>query len=244
MRTLLLASLLSPSLACHPELGISRRVLAPGHWLLFLLLQSQCLQNLVYIHQLIQGVHLSKNNLARPVSDKSSALADTRNRRAFAQDAKFARYPSMWIEISAERQLHWADLSFPPCAMAGDRINADVQNLGIERRELFFPGIEFRHLRRSSRGPIERMKRHNQALLTPIVARSDRDPLVSGKREKVEIGHGIAGLQHLVSHLATEKIPTPAAGSAKSTWHSEHKSAETLVTRFYARPEPWKFTRF
>jgi hypothetical protein len=100
----------------------------------------------------------------------------------------------MWIEIGTHRHLDRSDFIFSPCDVAGDRIYADVQNLGIERRELFFSGIEFGHLRRSSRSPVERMKRHHQILATQIVARAHNDAPLAGNSRELEVGREIANL--------------------------------------------------
>jgi hypothetical protein len=54
--------------------------------------------------------------------------------------------------------------------VAGDRINADVQDLGIECSELFAQRVQFGHLGGSGRSPVERMKGDHHVLLPPVVA--------------------------------------------------------------------------
>jgi hypothetical protein len=113
----------------------------------------------------------------------------------------------MRIEIGTHRHLDWSDFLFAPGDVTGDRIYADVQNLGIERRELFFSGIEFGYLRRSSRSPVERMKRYNQILASKIVARAHCNPQFAGNSREREIGCGIANLQrHFLSLQFFEQI--------------------------------------
>jgi hypothetical protein len=152
------------------------------------------LHDLVHIDALVDGIDLGKGDLACRIHDERGALADAGNRRPFAQDAEFARHFGMWIEIGTHCHLDRSDFIFSPCDVAVDRIYADVQNLGIERRELLFSGIEFGHLRRSSRSPVERMKRHDQILAAQIVARAHNDPPLASYSRELEIGREIASL--------------------------------------------------
>src|SRR5260370_32780543 len=111
----------------------------------------------------------------------------------------------MGIEIRAQRNLDGAKFLLPPCDVAGDRIYADVQDLGIKRRELFFSGIELGHLGRSSRRPVERMKGHDQVLAAEIVARAHRNLAFAGSCREFKIRRRTANLQgHSVLQSETE----------------------------------------
>ena len=76
--------------------------------------------------------------------------------------------------------------------MAGNGIGADVQNLGIERLELFAPGIEFGHLRGSSGSPVEGMESENQVLLPEIIAQLDSNVFLARDRRECEWRSGIS----------------------------------------------------
>src|SRR5215469_7011127 len=101
----------------------------------------------------------------------------------------------MRIEIGAQRDADQADVILAPCHVAGNRIYADVQNLGIQGGELSAARIEFGHLHRSSRGPVEGMKSNKKVLFAKIVARADGDPLLPGNGWKLKLRGGIANLQ-------------------------------------------------
>ena len=126
-------------------------------------------QQFFNLRQLVNRINLCKGDLPGFINNEHGALANTRDRRPFAQDAKLASHLGVRIKIRAKRNLDRPDFLPPPCDVARDRIYADVHDLGIKRRELFFSGIEFRHLRGSSRRPVQRMKRHDQVLPAEIV---------------------------------------------------------------------------
>lgn len=75
--------------------------------------------------------------------------------------------------------MHRADGMLLPCDMAVDRISAYVQDLGIERGELLAIGVERRQLLSSSRGPVQRMKGHQNIFLTVIITELDFCPLLT-----------------------------------------------------------------
>jgi len=69
--------------------------------------------------------------------------------------------------------MHRADVMLLPGDVAVNRICAYVQNLGIERGELFAIRVERRQLLSSSRSPVERMKAHYHVLLPAKIAELD-----------------------------------------------------------------------
>ena len=76
-------------------------------------------------------------------------------------------------KIGAHGNFHHANIFFLPGNVAGNGIGADVQNLGIQVRELLPARIEFRDLGGSSRRPVQRMECNYDALLPSIVAQPE-----------------------------------------------------------------------
>lgn len=116
--------------------------------------------------------------------------------RAFTQNAALPCDDGVGIEVGAHGDLDGANFFFTPGEVAGDRIDADVQNLGIEGRELPGAGVEFGHLRGSSRGPVERMEGDDELLFAKVVAGADGDARGSDDGGQFEVGGGIAYVQH------------------------------------------------
>src|SRR5208282_435106 len=160
---------------------------------------TQRRQQFLDVRELADAVDLGEGYLSILIHDERSAFADAGHGRAFAQDPEFARYLGMRIEIGAERNLDGADFLLPPGNMAGDRIYADVQNLGIKRLELFATGVEFGHLHGSSRGPVEGVESDDQILAAEIITRAHRNLALAGDCGKFKIRRRIANLQrHIV----------------------------------------------
>ena len=101
----------------------------------------------------------------------------------------------MGIEIRAERNTHHADIFFLPRNVAHGGIDADVQDLGIQGRELFPPGIEFGDLRGSSRSPVERVKSDHRVLFAAIVAQANGDLGLSDDGWQDEIWSDVSNVQ-------------------------------------------------
>jgi hypothetical protein len=97
----------------------------------------------------------------------------------------------MGKEIGAHGNLDGADLFFLPRKMAGNRIDADVQNLGIQIRELLTAGIEFRDLGGSGGSPIQGMKSNHNTLFVEIIAQPKFELSLAGHCRQAEIGCGI-----------------------------------------------------
>ncbi len=74
-------------------------------------------------------------------------------------------------------------------------IDADVQNLGMKRGELLPGGVERRHLRGSSGGPVEGVEGDHHVLPAAKIAEPHAEFAFPGNRGKVEVGSRIAGLQ-------------------------------------------------
>jgi anti-sigma B factor antagonist len=166
---------------------------------------AQRCQNFFHVGQLADGVDLGEGNRSIFVDDEGSALCDARHRRAFPQNAELTGYLGMRIEVGAQRNLYRSDVFLPPRDVAGDGVYADVQNLGIERLELFAAGIEFGHLAGSSRGPVERVEGDDHMLLAKIVARANDNFLLARDGGEFELGRGVANFQGH-SFLQSERI--------------------------------------
>jgi hypothetical protein len=79
--------------------------------------------------------------------------------------------------------------------MTRNGINADVQDLGIQGGELFASRIEFRHLLRSGRRPVERVERNDEVLLPEIITQPDSNSVVAGNGIKLKCGRLVANSQ-------------------------------------------------
>ena len=158
--------------------------------------RSKRFQELIYVHELIDRIDLGKDDFAGLVYDEGGALADAGDGRAFTQNTKLARDGGVRIEVGAHRELDGANFFFTPRDVAGDGIDADVQNLGIEGRELLGARVEFGDLRGSSRGPVERMEGDDELLLAEVVAGADGDARGSGDGGKLEVRGGVTYVQH------------------------------------------------
>lgn len=83
--------------------------------------------------------------------------------------------------------------------MAGNGIGADVQNLGIQVRELLPARIEFRDLGGSGRSPIQGMESDHDALFAKIIAQAEFELALAGDCRQREVGCGITCFE---SHLS------------------------------------------
>ncbi len=144
------------------------------------------------IRHLVQRIHLCPCDLARFVDNEGRALTDSRYRGTFSQNSELLGNGCVGIEIGAHRNLDFPDIFLLPRDMTGYGINADVQDLGIQIRELEAPSIEFRDLRCSSGSPIQRMKRDNHALFAAIIAQPDFKLALARNRRQGKIRCGIA----------------------------------------------------
>ena len=182
---------------------------------------------LVDIRQFADPVHASEGDLPARIDNEGRALADAGHGRQFPQNAEPFCHRGVGIEVGAQRDADQADVILAPRNVAGDRIYADVQNLGIQGCELFAAGIEFGYLDGSGGSPVQGMKRDQQVLLAEIVARAERDSLLPRDGGEFEVGSGITDLQRhgcdsrrWRSRLrATSREPAglPEAGSSKLT---------------------------
>jgi len=104
--------------------------------------------------------------------------------------------------------VHGADVVFLPSHVAIQAINADVQNLGIKRGELFAVAVERRHLLSSSRRPVQRMKTDDDVLLSAKVAEANPDARLAFHCWQVEIWCNVPNLQnHAVSSRDILHVP-------------------------------------
>ena len=109
----------------------------------------------------------------------------------------------MRIEIGTEGNADHPDVFLLPCNVAHRGINADVQNLGIQGRELFFSSIEFGDLRGSGGSPVERVKCDYQVLFAAVVAQADYDLRLSHDCGKREIWSGVSNFERHGYSLAS-----------------------------------------
>lgn len=107
---------------------------------------SKRFQELIHVHQLVDRVDLGKGDFAGLVHDEGGTLADAGDGRAFAHDVELAGNGGVRIEVGAHGETDRSDFFFAPCCVAGNRIYADVQDLGIEGRELAGAGVKLGHL--------------------------------------------------------------------------------------------------
>jgi hypothetical protein len=157
------------------------------------------LDQLLDVGQLADAVNLGEGDSSILIDDEGGALADAGYGRAFAENAEFARDFGVGIEVGAEGNLHGANFFLAPRGVAGDRVYADVQNLGIERLELFAAGIEFGYLAGSSRGPVERVEGDDEIFDPEIVAGAHRSLAFAGNCGKSKIRRRVANFQgHII----------------------------------------------
>jgi hypothetical protein len=77
--------------------------------------------------------------------------------------------------------------------MAGDGVNRDTQNLGVEGFEFLQVFLVARYLFASDRRPVERIEGQNDIVLAPVIRETD---LASGMRGKRQIRRLISRFQH------------------------------------------------
>lgn len=147
------------------------------------------------IGQFADAVDPGEGDFSILIDDEGGAFADAGYGRAFAENSEFASDFGVGIEVGTQGNLDGANFFLAPGRVAEDGVNADVQNLGIKRLELFATGIEFGHLAGSSRGPVEGVEGDDQILGSEIVARADDDFVLARHRGKLELRGGIANLQ-------------------------------------------------
>jgi hypothetical protein len=139
---------------------------------------------------LVQRIHFCKDDLPALVDDEYRSFADAGDGRPFSQDPECAGDLAVGEEIRAHRQVHRPDFFFLPRYMAEDRICAYVQDLGIERGKLLAVRVESRQLRRSSWGPVQRMKSHHNMLFPAKITQPDLDlPLALHCGQRKVRGH-------------------------------------------------------
>jgi len=143
----------------------------------------------------IERVDFGENDQAVLVDDEGSPFADAGEGRALAKDSEGTSYCAVRIEIGTGRDANRSELFLEPRGVAGERVNADVQNLGIERGELLQSGVEHRQLGGSSRRPVERVKGDHDILLATKVAELNANLAVAVNGGKVEVGGEISYLQ-------------------------------------------------
>lgn len=90
--------------------------------------------------------------------------------------------------------MHRPDGMLLPGDVAVDRISAYVQDLGIERGELLAIRVERRQLFSSSRGPVQRMKSHQNIFLATEIAELYFCPLLTFDCRQLEVRRSIANL--------------------------------------------------
>ncbi len=151
-------------------------------------------QQFLDIRQFADAIYPGEGDLSAFIDNECGTLADSGDRGAFPQNVEFARDLGMRIEVRAQGNRYRADFFLAPSGVTGNRINADVQNLGIERRELFLTRIEFGHLDGSCWRPVERVEGDDEILFPETVAGTDRRSLFAHNSGKFEIRRGVTDL--------------------------------------------------
>ena len=100
--------------------------------------------------------------------------------------------------------------------MAGNGIDRDTQNLGVEGFEFIQVILVARYLFASDRGPVERIKGQHDVFLSPILGQGDRSPHMRGqskvRRLISNFNHGISSAIYLFdpSHFFKSFLRSPA----------------------------------
>jgi hypothetical protein len=111
-------------------------------------------QQFLEVGHLVKRINFRPSNPSFFVNNKDSALTDAWDGSRFPKNSELSRYGTMRKKIGAHGNFHHSNIFFLPGNMAGNGIGADVQNLGIQIRELLPARIEFRDLGGSGRSPI------------------------------------------------------------------------------------------
>lgn len=168
------------------------RLFVVRHALLLWLEFFQFAQKFFDVGQLVEGIDPGEGDLAVAVDDEGGALADAGDGRSFAEDAEGLGDRAVRVEVGAERDLGRANFFFLPRDVAGNGIDADVQDLGIECGELLTGSVERRHLGGSSGRPVEGMERDDDGLLAEEVTEPDTKLAFPRYRRQIEIGSGLS----------------------------------------------------
>src|SRR5580658_1093427 len=138
------------------------------------LLQSfQRRQQFLILRLLVQRIHFGKCDFAVFIHDEYCPLADSWKRRPLTQNAECSRDRGMGIDVRTHGEMHLADCMLLPSHMAVNRVDADIQELSIERGELLAVRVECRQLFAAGRRPIQRMKGHDHILLPAKITELD-----------------------------------------------------------------------
>ena len=100
----------------------------------------------------------------------------------------------MRIKVSADGNADHPDVFFLPGDMTGYGIYADVQDLGIQGRELLPPRTEFGDLGGSSGRPVQGMERNHDIVLPQIIAQAHRMCALARYRRQFEVRCLVANL--------------------------------------------------
>src|SRR5262249_16773202 len=94
------------------------------------------IQQFLKIGHLIEGIDLGPCDSALLIDNERSTFADSGHRWRISHDSELLRDRRVRIKIGRHRNLHGANVFLLPRNVAGYGIYTDVQNLGIQIREL------------------------------------------------------------------------------------------------------------
>ena len=148
---------------------------------------TQCLNDFFVFRCFIQRISLAESDLPIFGHDEHGAFIDSGNRRTVAKNAiSFCDLP-VRKEVTAQGKVSEPDAFLLPCDVTRYGVTTYAQNLGIECGEPDEISIERRHLRGSSRRPVQRMKCQHHALSATIVAEPHLRNLFPDARRQLKI---------------------------------------------------------
>jgi hypothetical protein len=128
----------------------------------------QHLEELFVIGLLVDGVDVHIADHAHLIDDEYGSLAEA----FLAQDAKSLGNLPVRVEIAQQREGDTAQ-TLSPCLEAGDAVNADTQDLGLDPIEPVECGLVGWDLARSYGRPGKREKGQNHIAFSMVVAQPD-----------------------------------------------------------------------
>ena len=157
----------------------------------------QDFEHVTIIRSFAELIELREGDLSFLIDHVDSALVDSRNGIAGAEDIVFLRDFAVGIEVAGQRITQLADFFFLPGDVTPGGVNAYAHDLGVicgERLE--FMTVR-RHLLASSRSPIQGIERYDDVLLSREVAQPHSVATIACDGGKFEIRSYHAYFEHL-----------------------------------------------
>ena len=152
-------------------------------------------EDVLVLRRLAQLVGLGKNDFALLINEEDGAFVDAGQRLGGAKDAELLRHRAVGMEVAAQWVAEVADFEFLLRYVAEHRIAAHAQDLGIVLGEARQIALVRRGLRRSNRGPVQRVKGEQEMALAAVVGQTGTVLFLAGAGGNVEIGRGLARLE-------------------------------------------------